>query len=90
MDERARLDPEVLYVGDNGRVTCGAPGCAGASAAYTGVTIAGQRVRALTHDDVRGWVAEVGRAPRCEGCGREALALLDARGRVATRDGGAR
>lgn len=84
------LDPERLYEGDNGRVTCGGIGCAGASAACTGRTIAGQPVRALGMADVREWAAALGRAPRCEGCGREAMAVLDARGRVSTRAGGAR
>lgn len=86
---RTRLDPEALYEGDNGRVTCGAPRCAGTSAAYTGATIAGQPVRALGMADVREWVGALGRPPCCEGCGRVALALLDASGRVATT-GGAR
>lgn len=86
---RTRLDPEALYEGDNGRVTCGAPRCAGTSASYARLTIAGQPVRALGLADVREWSVALGRAPRCEGCGREALALLDGQGRLATRARGA-
>lgn len=86
---RTVLDPERLYEGDNGRVTCGALGCAGTSAAYTGRTLAGHPVRALGTADVREWVGALGRPPCCEGCGRVALAVLDASGRVATT-GGAR
>jgi hypothetical protein len=85
-----RLDPARLYEGDNGHVFCGAPRCAGMSAAYTGRTIAGQTVRALTLEIVRDFAREVGRPPRCEGCGRVAVTVLDASGRVTTREGGAR
>lgn len=86
----ALLDPERLYEGDNGRITCGAPRCAGTSAACTGRTIAGQRVRALTPADVREWLEALQRGPRCEGCGRESLLVLGAAGGVATRPGGVR
>jgi len=44
------LDPHQLYLGDNGACFCG--GCAGASAKYTGRDISGQRVYALTEEDL--------------------------------------
>lgn len=84
------LVPTTLYEGDNGRIHCGEVRCAGANAAYTGRTIAGQPVRALTIDDVREWVRVLKTHPCCEGCGRSASPLLDARGQIATRAGGQR
>jgi hypothetical protein len=86
----AVLDPARLYYGDAGRLFCGAPRCAGASAAYSGRTIAGQRVHEIGQDDLAEWLREMGRPPRCEGCGREAVTVLDASGRVTTREGRAR
>jgi hypothetical protein len=71
-DPRPVLRPEAVYQGDNGRVFCGSPGCAGASALYTGRDLSGQKVHRLGRADVRAWIAEVGRAPCCETCGREA------------------
>jgi hypothetical protein len=65
------LEPTRLYMGDGGRVFCGALRCAGMAAHFTGRTIAGQRVRLLTGHDRVVWLREIGRAPTCEGCGQE-------------------
>ena len=65
------LDPAGLYEGDNGRIFCSDPACAGASAAFTGWTISGLKVRRLGAADRQEWMNVMGRLPRCEGCGRE-------------------
>ena len=64
------LDPDRLYQGDNGRIFCGAPRCAGITAAMTGRTVAGQRVALVTARTAEVWVNAVGYAPRCESCGK--------------------
>lgn len=69
--QRSTLDPATLYEGDNGRITCGALRCAGASAHFTGRTIAGQRVRRIDAAQARAFHAAIGHAPRCESCRRE-------------------
>lgn len=63
------LDPHVLYIGDNGRIFCGAPTCAGSSAAYSGHTISGHAVEVLPAAEVASFLRLVGRLPTCEGCG---------------------
>lgn len=60
-----------LYLGDNGRVTCGRLPCAGSSAHATGHTISGHPVARMTVADARAWHRELGSWPRCEGCGQE-------------------
>ena len=65
------LREEDLYMGDGGRVFCGRLPCAGSTAHATDTTIAGQPVYRLTVADARHWHQELGRWPRCEGCGRE-------------------
>lgn len=70
MNERVTLDPAALYEGDNGRITCGALRCAGSSAHFTGLTIAGKRVRRIDTEQARAFHAAIGHAPRCESCGR--------------------
>ena len=51
-ERRARketaLDPDAIYLGDNGRAFCGAPRCAGMTAQATGRDLSGQRVHRLT------------------------------------------
>jgi hypothetical protein len=64
------LDPDTLYIGDNGRVFCGKSPCAGSSALYTGRDISGARVDRLSPGDIQAWITEAGTAPECEGCGR--------------------
>lgn len=61
---RGKLDPAKLYLGDNGRVFCGALRCAGASAYFSGRDLSGQAVQALTPEAVRA------HGFACEGCGR--------------------
>ena len=60
-----------LHFGDGGRVFCGRLACAGSAAHATGTTIAGQAVVRMSVADARAWHRELGRWPRCEGCGRE-------------------
>lgn len=61
-----RLEEAVLYLGDNGRVTCGRLACAGSSSWYTGRDLSGQPLVRL---DAEQWVAQVGSPPQCETCG---------------------
>ena len=70
MKSKPKLDPARLYIGDNGRIFCGALQCAGMSAHFTGRTIAGQRVRPITDAYAVSWpTAELGPV-KCESCGR--------------------
>lgn len=65
------LDPDTLYWGDNGRVTCGALRCAGSTAHATGHDLSGQRMEKVKQGEVVDWVRALGRPPRCETCGKE-------------------
>lgn len=69
----AALAPERLYLGDNGRLTCGAQRCAGATAFYSGRDLSGQRMHALTAAEIAELTRMLdGRQPTCEGCGKGA------------------
>ena len=57
------LNPRQLYVGDNGRCTCGAMRCAGATAHYSGRDLSGQAMAPLTAREA------IAHGLRCEGCG---------------------
>lgn len=70
MDPKPKLDVARLYIGDNGRIFCGALRCAGMSAHFTGRTIAGQRVRRITDAYARAWPTQELGPVRCESCGR--------------------
>lgn len=61
-DPKPVLDPNRLYLGDNGMCFCGEH--AGASAKYTGRDISGQEVYALTEGDLKQY-PEI----KCEECG---------------------
>ncbi|MBI3818420.1 MAG: hypothetical protein HY286_07000 [Planctomycetes bacterium] len=65
------LDPDTLYLGDNGRCLCGR--CSGATAQYTGRDISGQKVEPVTESTILEF-ARMGFRVRCEGCG--ALAII--------------
>jgi hypothetical protein len=67
---KGKLVENVLYFGDNGRITCGSLRCAGMSAFYSGRTISGQRVKRVTRDDNALFVAEFGEPACCEVCKR--------------------
>ena len=64
-------------MGDNGRVFCGRLHCAGSTAYAPGTTLAGHPVHRLTVTDAHHWHEELGRWPRCEGCGREFQMLTE-------------
>jgi hypothetical protein len=64
--EPRALDPDAIYLGDNGRAFCGSPRCAGSTAFHTGRDISGQYVLRVTPELAaaeRFW-------PECEGCGK--------------------
>jgi hypothetical protein len=66
---RPVLDPAALYMGDNGRLFCGAVRCAGASAAFTGRCLSGQPAHIMTAQDVTHLAEDLGAPVRCEMCG---------------------
>jgi len=68
-----RLNPDRLYIGDNGRVFCGLVAHAGMTAAYSGRDLSGQRVHRMTVTETGEWMAVTGRRPQCEGCRQERL-----------------
>lgn len=75
----ATLNEQYLYIGDNGRVFCGALRCAGQSAHFSGHCISGQRAQRVTAADTKEWIALMGSAPKCESCGKEqGLVVLSA------------
>ena len=57
-----------LYLGDNGRCTCGEH--AGSTARFTGYDLSGLRMLAITPAIAQRWVRECHRLPACETCGR--------------------
>jgi len=64
-----KLDPDILYTVDNGRITCGRLACAGMTACYSGKTLAGGKVKPVSARLEAEFKAA--RLPlRCEGCGR--------------------
>ena len=63
------LDPQRIYLAHD-RWVCGESRCAGMTAAATGYTTGGAKVRLVTADDVEGWEwAGLGDTLVCE-CGR--------------------
>lgn len=63
------LREDRLYELDNGRIACGRVECAGMSAAYTGITRAGQRARPCDAQDRRDFRA-YRLILRCVNCGQ--------------------
>lgn len=61
----------ALYVGDNGRITCGALRCAGATAHGSGMRrdLSGQRLVRVDAHYVDAWRRLTGGEPQCEACG---------------------
>jgi hypothetical protein len=71
-NDKGKIDPSRLYLGDNGRCFCGTERCAGMTPFYTGRDLSGQRLYRLTpEDDVesRRMSAEF-QGFKCEGCGK--------------------
>ncbi len=65
---KTKLNPDTIYLGDNGRAFCGALRCAGVTAHGTGRDLSGQPVAALPHpNDIR-HALSVG--IQCECCGK--------------------
>jgi hypothetical protein len=60
------LDDDTLYMGDNGRVTCGRH--AGCSARYSGRDISGQRVDKIGPAEIAYAQREMDYTPACEVC----------------------
>ena len=64
------LEASRLYMGDNGRITCGRWQCAGSTAHATGRDLSGHPVEPVDAALVEEWRRELGRLPSCEGCGQ--------------------
>ena len=60
------LDPDALYISDNGRILHGR--CSGMSAQFTGRDISGQPVMPVTEDMVAEWKATYDIPLVCEHC----------------------
>ncbi len=66
--QKPALNPDRLYLGDNGRCFCGALKCAGMTAHFTGRDLSGQGVLELRREEVEAaGLALV--TFHCEGCG---------------------
>jgi len=61
------LKEDQLYIGDNGRIFCGRPLHAGATALYTGRDLSGQKLTKITKK-VRDEFALLHMIPECEEC----------------------
>lgn len=76
---RSALQDETIYLGDNGRATCGEH--AGMTAQATGRDLSGQKMLPVTPEAARECERLYGYVPECEECGRVAslLVLTEAR-----------
>jgi len=73
---------KTLYLGDNGRLTCADPRCAGATAHASRMTrdLSGQRMLRLSPEMVRELMRDLapsGLPVACETCGAEASLLVE-------------
>ena len=73
------LNADMLYIGDNGRIHCGALACAGMTAHFTGLGLGGAPVEEMTAVAHLEWIGETGNLPRCEQCGKECPPALEPR-----------
>jgi len=80
------LDATTLYIGDNGRVHCGALRCAGHTAHATGRDLGGMPVLRIDPDVVTRWAHMIGEPPACETCGRVATLIAGPDGASITRE----
>lgn len=69
------LDPRKLYLGDNGRLTCGSLRCAGMTAHYDRRDLSGQRMVCLMPAGLARLRKMIGREPACETCRKTAEEL---------------
>lgn len=70
------LNPNNLYIGDNGRIFCGAMRCSGSSAHYTGRDLSGAKVERLSVAAVKELRGLIQREPSCESCGKQASLVV--------------
>ena len=63
------LVDDRLYLGDNGRVHCGALRCAGMQAHFSGIALDGQECAEVDAAIVAEFMRLVGAPPACEMCG---------------------
>jgi hypothetical protein len=72
---RCVLADGAIYSGDNGRLLCRHPRCAGSTAQATGYDLSGHAVLRMGTGDVREWAAVGLGHMRC-GCGRVTLSQV--------------
>lgn len=75
---RFNPDPDTIYLGDHGHAYCGAH--LGATAEATGRDLSGQEIHAVTPEDARYALEEIGHRLDCETCGKEARLIHTAKG----------
>ena len=70
------MGSKVLYMGDNGRITCADLTCAGMTGHFSKMKhdLSGQRLERIGLAEVREF-ASLDITPKCEGCGAEASVL---------------
>ena len=76
MTIKPALSATALYLGDNGRLFCGAIHCAGAQAYGSGCDLSGQPVQRIGPKEVAFLEDETGTAAACEGCGLRGSRLV--------------
>lgn len=59
---KVALREDTLYLGDNGRATCGKMRCAGSTAYFSGCDLSGQALQAITAREA------IEHGIRCERC----------------------
>ena len=64
------LDSSKLYIGDNGRLFCGALRCAGSSAHFDARGLSGFPVVEVTMEDATAFSDAFRRPMACDGCGQ--------------------
>ncbi len=72
----SKLKETSLYLGDNGRITCGHRNCAGATAHASGHDLSGQKLELLTPTMADELERAVGRPVGCETCGRPVSRII--------------
>ncbi len=69
--KKPALDPNAIYMGDNGRIFCGELRCAGSTAYASGRDLSGKKVIKATARDIADYTSS-GFECKCERCGKVA------------------
>ena len=71
-----KLKETSLYLGDNGRLTCGRLHCAGMTAHSSGHDLSGQKMLLVTPAMADELQRMIGRPITCEACGQPASRII--------------